>query len=62
MLLKKVQPMPQQTLLPENDIQVHGLTFFFCPLLSHPLTREEAYKCLGYLLESVADAIDELHK
>jgi len=51
MLLKKVQPMPQQTLLPENDIQVHGLTFFVYPLLSHPLTREEAYECLGHLLE-----------
>lgn len=63
MLLKKVQPMPQQTLLPENnDIQVHGLTFFVYPLLSHPLMREEAYKCLGHLLDSVADAIDELHK
>lgn len=55
--------MPQQTLLPENDIvQVHGLTFFVYPLLSHPLMREEAYKCLGHLLDSVADAIDELHK
>jgi len=62
MLLKKVQPMPQQTLLPENDIQVHGFTFFVYPFLSHPLMREEACKCLGHLLVSVADAFDELHK
>lgn len=59
--LMEVQPTPQQTLLPENKVKIHTLTFFVYPVLSRPLTRDQAYNCLGYLLQSVVEALDELH-
>ena len=61
MLKAIMQSMPRQILLQEKFMVVHGLHFFVYPILSCPLTRDEAYKCLGYLLESVADAMDKLH-
>lgn len=53
---------PKQVLLPDDHGRIFNIPFCVFRVLLPPLHSAQALPCLGYLLDSVATAIEELHQ